>query len=112
MNYKNVKKNDEEVWKILKGEEKRQKEGLELVPSENYISPAVKKALASDFSNKYAEGRPGRRYYGGQEFTDAIEILAQDRAKKLFNAKFVNVQPLSGAPANLAVYSALLKPRR
>jgi glycine hydroxymethyltransferase len=94
----------------LKGEEKRQKEGLELVPSENYISEAVKEALASDFSNKYAEGRPGRRYYGGQEFTDQIEKIAEERAKKLFGAKYVNVQPLSGAPANLAVYNALLKP--
>ena len=110
MKYKNIKKEDKKVWEILKGEEKRQKNGLELVPSENYISSAVKEALASDFSNKYAEGRPGRRYYGGQEFTDKIEILAQERAKKLFKAKYVNVQPLSGAPANLAVYNALLKP--
>ena len=109
-NFKKIKKQDKKVWEILKGEEKRQERGLELVPSENYISDAVKEALASDFSNKYAEGRPGRRYYGGQEFTDKIEKLAEERAKKLFNAKYVNVQPLSGAPANLAVYSALLKP--
>jgi len=109
-NFKKVKKQDKKVWEILKGEEGRQKKGLELVPSENYISDAVKEALASDFSNKYAEGRPGKRYYGGQEFTDKIEKLAEERAKKLFNAKYVNVQPLSGAPANLTVYSALLKP--
>jgi len=110
MNYKHIKKQDEEIYAILKGEEDRQKNGLELVPSENYVSRAVKEALASDFSNKYAEGRPTQRYYGGQEFTDKIEILAQERAKKLFNAKYVNVQPLSGSPANLAVYTALLKP--
>ncbi len=109
MNYKNIKKQDSEVYKILEGERERQKKGLELIPSENYISEAVKEALASDFSNKYAEGRPERRYYGGQEFTDKIEILAQERAKKLFGAKYVNVQPLSGAPANLAVYNAILE---
>ncbi len=110
MKYNKIKKQDKEVFEIFKGEEKRQKLGLELIPSENYISEAVKEALASDFSNKYAEGRPGKRYYGGQEFTDKIEKLAEERAKKLFGAKFVNVQPLSGAPANLAVYNALLKP--
>jgi glycine hydroxymethyltransferase len=109
MNYKKIKEQDIEVFKILEGEKKRQSSGIELIPSENYISEAVKEALASDFSNKYAEGRPGKRYYGGQEFTDKIEILAQERLKKLFNAKYVNVQPLSGAPANLAVYNAVLE---
>lgn len=109
MKYNKIRIQDTEVWDILEGEKKREKIGLELIPSENYISEPVKEALASDFSNKYAEGRPGKRYYGGQEFTDRIELLAEERAKKLFGAKFVSVQPLSGAPANLAIYNALLE---
>ncbi|MCA9360254.1 aminotransferase class I/II-fold pyridoxal phosphate-dependent enzyme, partial [Candidatus Kaiserbacteria bacterium] len=92
------------------GEEARQKEGLELIPSENYVSRAVREANASVFTNKYSEGYPGRRYYGGQDFTDVVENLAIERACKLFNCKFANVQPLSGAPANMAVYAALLEP--
>lgn len=101
---------DPEVLAALEGEEKRQREGLELIPSENYVSRAVLEANGSVFTNKYSEGYPGRRYYGGQEFTDQIETLAIERAKKLFNCQFANVQPHSGAPANLAVYAALLEP--
>lgn len=101
---------DKIVEKLIKKEEKRQAEGLELIPSENYVSEDVLRANGSAFTNKYSEGYPGRRYYGGQDFTDAVERLAIERACKLFNCKFANVQPLSGAPANLAVYSALLEP--
>ncbi len=106
----NYLEQDKEVWGALNGEAKRQKEGLELIPSENYVSSSVLEANGSIFTNKYSEGYPGRRYYGGQEFTDVVETLAIERAKKLFNCKFANVQAHSGAPANLAVYSALLLP--
>ena len=105
-----IKKQDEEVAKILEGETKRQAEGLELIPSENYASAAVKEAMASDLTNKYSEGYPGKRYYGGQEFTDQIELLAIERAKRLFKAEHANVQPLGGANANIGVYFALLEP--
>ena len=101
---------DKLVEKLIKAEEKRQKEGLELIPSENYVSEDVLKANGSVFTNKYSEGYPGKRYYGGQDFTDAVERLAIERVCKLFKCKFANVQPHSGAPANLAVYAALLNP--
>ncbi|OGJ01483.1 serine hydroxymethyltransferase [Candidatus Nomurabacteria bacterium RIFCSPLOWO2_12_FULL_37_8] len=101
---------DKLVEKLIKSEEKRQREGLELIPSENYVSQDVLTANGSVFTNKYSEGYPGRRYYGGQEFTDAVERLAIERACKLFKCKYANVQPHSGAPANLAVYAALLLP--
>ena len=101
---------DKKVEKLIKQEAKRQAEGLELIPSENYVSEDVLKANGSIFTNKYSEGYPGRRYYGGQEFTDQIERLAIERVCKLFKCKFANVQPHSGAPANLAVYAALLQP--
>ena len=101
---------DKIVEKLIKGEEKRQREGLELIPSENYVSEDVLEANGSVFTNKYSEGYPGRRYYGGQEFTDQVERLAIERVCKLFKCKFANVQPHSGAPANLAVYAALLEP--
>ncbi|MFQ5540975.1 MAG: serine hydroxymethyltransferase [Candidatus Paceibacteria bacterium] len=101
---------DKEVFDAIAGEEKRQAEGLELIPSENYVSKAVREALGSVLTNKYSEGYPGKRYYGGQEYTDIVEELARDRAKKLFNCAYVNVQPLSGAPANLALYAALMEP--
>lgn len=101
---------DDEVAKLIAGEEQRQRNGLELIPSENYVSKDVLTALGSVFTNKYSEGYPGRRYYGGQEFTDPLEQLAIDRAKKLFSADHANVQPHSGAPANEAVYSAWLEP--
>lgn len=101
---------DTKVAELIQLEEARQAAGLELIPSENYVSQDVLMALGSVFTNKYSEGYPGRRYYGGQEFTDQIEQLAIDRAKQLFNADHANVQPHSGAPANEAVYSAWLEP--
>ncbi|PIR68527.1 serine hydroxymethyltransferase [Candidatus Nomurabacteria bacterium CG10_big_fil_rev_8_21_14_0_10_35_16] len=101
---------DKKIANLIKGEEKRQREGLELIPSENYVSADVLEANGSVFTNKYSEGYPGRRYYGGQEWTDQIETLAIERVCKLFKCKYANVQPLSGAPANLAVYAALLNP--
>ncbi len=101
---------DKKIEKMIKGEEKRQKEGLELIPSENYVSADVLEANGSVFTNKYSEGYPGRRYYGGQDFTDQVERLAIERVCKLFKCKYANVQPHSGAPANLAVYAALLSP--
>ena len=102
--------NDTEVEECIKGEEKRQREGLELIPSENYVSRDILDAMGSVFTNKYSEGYPGKRYYGGQEFTDKVEQLAIDRAKQLFKADHANVQPHSGAPANEAVYTAWLEP--
>jgi glycine hydroxymethyltransferase len=101
---------DQTIAAMIAGEEKREREGLELIPSENYVSRDVLDALGSVFTNKYSEGYPGRRYYGGQEFTDQVENLAIERAKKLFKADHANVQPHSGAPANEAVYSAWLEP--
>ncbi|OGG73341.1 serine hydroxymethyltransferase [Candidatus Kaiserbacteria bacterium RIFCSPLOWO2_01_FULL_53_17] len=108
--YPFIKKQDSQVYKALQGEEKRQAEGLELIPSENYVSRAVREANFSILTNKYSEGYPGRRYYGGQEYTDAVETLAIERAKKLFGAKYANVQTLGGANANIAMYFALLEP--
>lgn len=102
--------NDKDVAACIAGEEKRQREGLELIPSENYVSRDVLDALGSVLTNKYSEGYPGKRYYGGQEFTDKVEQLAIDRAKKLFGADHANVQPHSGASANEAVYNAWLEP--
>src|SRR5271154_190865 len=99
MNYDFIQKQDKQVYDAIEGEEKREREGLELIPSENYVSKAVREAQGSILTNKYSEGYPGKRYYGGQEFTDKIEILAIDRAKKLFGAQFANVQPHSGANA-------------
>ncbi|MEI8103793.1 MAG: serine hydroxymethyltransferase [Candidatus Moraniibacteriota bacterium] len=108
--YPQVKKQDKEVYKAIAGELKREEEGLEMIASENYASEATIEALGTVFTNKYSEGYPGRRYYGGQEFTDQVETLAIDRAKKLFGAEHVNVQPLSGAAANMATYLAVLEP--
>jgi glycine hydroxymethyltransferase len=102
--------NDTQIASFIAGEEQRERDGLELIPSENYVSQDVLTALGSVFTNKYSEGYPGRRYYGGQEFTDQVEQLAIDRAKQLFKADHANVQPHSGAPANEAVYSAWLQP--
>ena len=101
---------DVAVYAAVMGEEKRQEEGLEMIASENYVSKAVLETLGTVLTNKYSEGYPGKRYYGGQEFTDAVETLAIARAKKLFGAEHANVQPHSGAQANLAVYAALLQP--
>jgi len=102
--------NDLESYQIYLGEEQRQLEEMELIASENYVSQDVRVALSSVLTNKYSEGYPGKRYYAGQKYTDLIENLAISRAKELFNAKFANVQSLSGAPANFAVYLSLLKP--
>ncbi len=102
--------NDTQVADLIAGEEQRERDGLELIPSENYVSRDVLTALGSVFTNKYSEGYPGRRYYGGQDFTDPLEQLAIDRAKQLFGADHANVQPHSGAPANEAVYNAWLLP--
>lgn len=101
---------DEAISKLIAAEEKRQRQGLELIPSENYVSSEVLTAMGSVFTNKYSEGFPGRRYYGGQINTDAVETLAIDRAKKLFTADHANVQSHSGAQANEAVYHAWLEP--
>jgi glycine hydroxymethyltransferase len=101
---------DPAVYAALVGEEKRQREGVELIPAENYTYPEVLAVLGSVFTNKYSEGYPGRRYYGGQTFTDQIEVLARERACQLFRAEHANVQPLSGSPMNQAVYFAYLKP--
>jgi len=108
--YQFIKKQDEEIYATLVGEEDRELHGIELIPSENYVSRAVREANGSVFTNKYSEGYPGRRYYGGQQFTDAMETIAIERAKKLFNAKYANVQPLGGAAANVAMYFALMEP--
>ena len=101
---------DKQIEELIKAEKKRQTDGLELIPSENYVSSDVFQALGSVFTNKYSEGYPGRRYYGGQENTDQVEQLAIDRAKKLFKADHANVQPHSGAQANEAVYYAWCEP--
>ena len=106
----NLKKTDPQIYELIKKEEKRQKEGLELIPSENYTSASVMEAMGSTLTNKYSEGYPKKRYYGGNENIDNIEIIAQERAKKLFGVVSVNVQPYSGSPANFAVYMATLKP--
>ena len=102
--------NDPEVFQSIKNEEARQRLGIELIPSENYTYPEVLAALGTVFTNKYSEGYPGRRYYGGQENTDVIENLARERAMKVFRCEHTNVQPLSGSPMNQAVYLGLLEP--
>src|SRR5215218_2710312 len=103
-------RNDPDVARIIASEARRQRDGLELIASENYTSAAVLEAQGSILTNKYAEGLPGKRYYGGCEFVDVIEQIAIDRAKELFGVTQVNVQPHSGAQANIAVYTALLQP--
>src|SRR3954447_20187112 len=101
---------DPEVFAAIENEQRRQHEGLELIASENFVSQAVLEAAGSVFTNKYAEGYPGRRYYGGCEFSDVVENLARERAKQLFRAEHVNVQPHSGSQANAAAYSSVLQP--
>lgn len=101
---------DRDVKSLIELEAARQRRGLELIPSENYVSKEVLNALGSVFTNKYSEGYPGKRYYGGQDYTDQVESLAIQRAKQLFKADHANVQPHSGAPANIAVYQAWLEP--
>ncbi len=107
---KNLRTSDLQIYKLIEKEKKRQVEGLEMIPSENYTSENVMKAVGSVLTNKYSEGYPGKRYYGGNEIIDDVERLAQERIKKLFGVPFVNVQPYSGSPANLAVCVAILKP--
>ena len=109
MNYEHIKSQDPDLFKTITREEERQTEGVELIPSENYTSEAVMEACGSILTNKYSEGYPGKRYYGGQENIDVIENLAIERAKELFGAEHVNVQPYSGSPANTAIYFALLE---
>jgi|SRR5579872_207173 len=110
MDYSKLQSQDPEVYEIIENEQQRQKEGLELIPSENYASAAVLSALGSILNNKYSEGYPGKRYYGGNEFIDNVERLAQKRLKDLFRVAHANVQPYSGSPANLAVYLATCNP--
>lgn len=105
-----LKNTDLQIYKLVKEEEKRQNDVLEMIPSENYTSAAVMEAMGTVLGNKYSEGYPKRRYYQGNEVVDRVELLAQERAKKLFGVPYVNVQPHSGSPANLAVYVALLEP--
>jgi glycine hydroxymethyltransferase len=109
-NWEALKENDPEVYQALIGEEEREQRGVELIPSENYTYPEVLAANGSILTNKYAEGYPGKRYYGGQTYTDIVENLARERAKKLFRCEHANVQPLSGSPMNQAVYFAFLEP--
>ena len=110
MEYAHIHQEDQEVYDAIAGEERREREGIELIPSENYVSQAVREAMASALTNKYSEGYPGKRYYGGQEFTDKVETIAIERAKALFGAQFANVQPLGGANANIAFYMAAMQP--
>lgn len=105
-----LKKRDPKIFAAIQNETRRQSEGLELIASENFVSQAVLEALGSTLTNKYAEGYPGKRYYGGCEFVDVAESLAIERAQKLFGAAYVNVQPHSGSSANMAVYFSCLKP--
>jgi glycine hydroxymethyltransferase len=105
-----LKATDPEIYETLIGEERRQREGVEMIPSENYTFPEVYAALGSAFTNKYAEGYPGRRYYGGTEFVDVMENLGRERAKALFRAEHANLQPLSGSPMNQAVYLQFVEP--
>mgnify|MGYP001061996817 CR=1 FL=1 len=110
MDYTNLKNQDGDVFAIIEKEKERQIEEIELIASENYVSKAVLEAMGTVLTNKYSEGYPGHRYYGGNQVIDEVEQIAIDRAKKLFDAEHVNVQPLSGSPANAAVYFAFLKP--
>ena len=105
-----LKKSDPKIYEIVQAETRRQEEGLEMIASENYVSEAVLEAQGSVLTNKYAEGYPGKRYYGGCEFHDQIEDLARNRAKKLFGCRFANVQPHCGANANTAAFMAICDP--
>ncbi len=110
MEFENLKTADSDVYNAILNETERERDKIVLIASENYVSPAVLEAQGSIFTNKYAEGYPGRRYYGGCEFADAVETLAINRAKELFGAEHVNIQPHSGTQANMAVYFSFLKP--
>jgi len=108
--YRSLSESDPQIAAAIDNETRRQHEGLELIASENFVSEAVLEAAGSVFTNKYAEGYPGKRYYGGCEFTDVVEELARTRAKQLFNAEYVNVQPHAGSQANMETYAAVLQP--
>ena len=110
MDFVNLKKEDKEIYDLMKKELKRQEKGIELIASENFVSRAVMGAMGSHLTNKYAEGYPGKRYYGGCGIVDKVEEIARQRAKELFGAEHVNVQPHSGSQANMAVYFTILKP--
>ena len=110
MNFVNLKREDKEISDLMEKELKRQREGIELIASENFASQAVMEAMGSHLTNKYAEGYPSKRYYGGCEIVDEIEEIARNRAKELFGAEHVNVQPHSGSQANMAVYFTILEP--
>lgn len=110
LDYKNLSKQDPKIMDAVKRETERQSHEMELIASENYVSKAVLEAMATVLTNKYSEGYPGKRYYGGNQIIDDVETIAIERAKKLFKAEHVNVQPLSGSPANAAVYMAFLQP--
>ena len=110
LNYENVRLVDPEIYESMMRELRRQQDHIELIASENFVSEAVMEAMGSHLTNKYAEGYPGARYYGGCEYVDEVERIAIDRAKKLYGAEHVNVQPHAGSQANVAVYLALLKP--
>ena len=110
MDFVNLKKEDKEIYDLMKKELKRQEKGIELIASENFVSRAVMEAMGSHLTNKYAEGYPGKRYYGGCGIVDKVEEIARQRAKELFGAEHVNVQPQSGSQANMAVYFTILKP--
>jgi glycine hydroxymethyltransferase len=110
LDYENLSQQDPELYKIITEEKERQENEIEMIASENYVSKAVLEAMGTILTNKYSEGYPGKRYYGGNQVIDKAESLAQERAKQLFEAEHVNVQPLSGSPANAAVYFAFLKP--
>ena len=105
-----MKEYDNELANAMEAELKRQRDHIELIASENFVSKAVMDAMGSPLTNKYAEGYPGKRYYGGCEYVDVVETLAQERAKKLFGCEYVNVQPHSGAQANMAVFFAIMNP--
>src|SRR5437764_2104757 len=105
-----LEESDPEIAAAIENETRRQHDGLELIASENFVSEAVLEAAGSVYTNKYAEGYPGKRYYGGCEFTDVVENLARDRAKQIFGAEHANVQPHSGSQANTAAYAAILQP--
>lgn len=110
MDFVNLKKEDKEIYDLMKKELKRQEKGIELIASENFVSRAVMEVMGSHLTNKYAEGYPGKRYYGGCGIVDKVEEIARQRAKELFGAEHVNVQPHSGSQANMAVYFTILKP--
>lgn len=110
MNYEHLRREDAEVFAAMERELQRQRDHIELIASENFTSPAVMEAVGSHLTNKYAEGYPGRRFYGGCEYVDEVEEICRQRACELFGAEHANVQPHSGSQANVAVYLALVKP--